>query len=252
VLPPVVDAPQSRSREAVAAPVRTSCIEQYLEVDEKRSCVTHTRVLQTGNVRSYRVESSQGGAVRSLRVDAAGEQILHAEMALDSGEAFACGAGHCPGISMGPYDSQGARSIVFEKARLSRAEDESVVVHGRLRTVPDDQLAASSCKGQVLLISQGPGTMHFCPDSGTGFDLDEHGGTTYRFTNHDGNTLSVSVSKAGALQAVELGKLACAVPSCSGVAITDRAFSFRGTTLIERGSDTNTAVLDGVVEMAPQ
>ena len=108
---------------AVASSETVSCVEQFLDVTaqekQQRSCVSRTQTITNGNVRTYRVES-QGGAVSSLRVDAAGDKILHAELSLGGGEPFACGAGQCGGISLAPYDSQGARAVVLSKARLSR------------------------------------------------------------------------------------------------------------------------------------
>jgi hypothetical protein len=302
VSPTVAEISQSPSDGAVTgrAPVAAAsgepvaCVEQFVDVTagekkQQRSCVSRTQTITNGNVRTYRVES-QGGAVSSLRVDAAGEKILHAELSMNGGEVFACGAGQCGGISLAPYDSQGARAVVFARARLSRpaqsaqlpesaqstrspppqsspsptqsaeaqSTEETVFVDGRLRTLPDDQLASSACAGQVLLVSQGPGTQHFCPDSGTGFDLDEQGGTTYRFTNHDGDTLSVSMNRSGALERVSLGNHACAAPACAGVSISPaaadgrREFGFRGTTLPGNASEATPALLNGTVVLGAQ
>ncbi len=273
--PTVAETSQSSSDGAVTrrAPVAAAsgepvaCVEQFVDVTagekkQQRSCVSRTQTITNGNVRTYRVES-QGGAVSSLRVDAAGEKILHAELSMGDGEPFACGAGQCGGISLAPYDSQGARAVVLAKARLSRpanesAEEDPSVVDGRLRTLPDDQLASSACAGQVLLVSQGAGTQHFCPDSGTGFDLDEQGGTTYRFTNHDGDTLSVSMNRSGALERVSLGNHACAARACAGVSISPatadgrREFGFRGTTLLGNASEATPALLNGTVVLGAQ
>ncbi len=169
----------------------------------------------------------------------------------------------CPGISFGPYDAQGARSILFEQARLSRA---AVNVETE-ESVRRDGPAAHDLRRSAVVLELRRGSAarqsrrrHRCisaPTPGQADDLDEDGGRTFRFTNHDGTTLAVSVNAAGALKRVAFGQHECRAPGCGGVRLApadaegSRRFSFSGTSLLEKGSDANSAVLNGVVVLAP-
>ncbi len=256
---------------ANAVPAQNStiaCQEQQISVladgRPQSICLGRTQVVQNGNVRTFRADE-QGGKGQWLRVDAAGETIIAVEMS-DAGQGnYTCKWSKCAGISIGPHDAQGARSIVFDKARLSRlkvvddeAADEFVALSGKLKTVPDDQLPATTCVGQLLHISVGAGTMHFCPDGGTGFDMEDDGGMTYRFTNADGGSVGVRMDRGGTLRQVEFGKFACKAPACVGVEIAPvhadggRRFAFRGTTLLERDGGAAAAILNGNIVLAPQ
>jgi hypothetical protein len=221
-------------------------------------------MVRNGSVRTYRVEG-EGGVVQELRVDIAGRMIVAARLGFDASTPFTCEGDRCVGIRVGPYDQQGARPIVFDNARLSRmargadgADEEVAVVTARLRTIPDDELPATACAGQILYISIGDGTAHFCPDSGTGFDIDPDGGRTYRFTNSDGDSIGVAVDKVGKLRRVEYGEFVCTAPACTGADISPagaggrRNFAFRGTTLVERDTADSSVILNGNVVLAPQ
>jgi hypothetical protein len=262
---PRPDAESSASAVAPASGGVSACQEQQLDVvmggKSRRHCVGRTQVVRNGSVRTYRVEA-HGANGASLKVDAGGGVILSAELGSADEAAFTCREGRCAGISMGPHDQQGARSILLDQVRLLRhkpdgAED-LAIVSGKLRTVPDDELASSTCVGQVLLISIGDGTVHFCPDAGTGFDLDDDGGKTYRFTNIDGGSLGVQLDKDDVLRKVEYERFACNGAACVGARVSpaepdgSRNFVFQGTTLVERDTGSAAAILNGNVVLAPQ
>ena len=245
---------------AEARQVPVICPDQSIEVvahdRSKTSCLSRTRAQQNGSVRTYRVEG-QDREGPSLTIDAAGEAILRAELVYSGGTTFSCLRDKCTGISVGPHDAQGARSLRLKGARLSYGE-ETALVNATLRTVPDDQMAGTSCTGQLLYISIGEGTVHFCPDAGSGFELQEDGSTAYRFMNGDGSTLSVRLGRQGALQSVEYGTFTCRSPNCAGVNVTPagaderRNFAFQGTVLTEQGAGATTALLNGNLILAPQ
>lgn len=268
------------------------CPDQRLDIAaegrSQRHCMSRTQVVQNGNVRTYRVEEELTGR-RELKVDAAGETIVAVELVMDAGDRFGCRWSHCKGVSVGPHDAQGARSIVFERTRLGAmvvsaerkefagaerdeaagaGRDEAdgaavgngaaVHVHGTLRTLPDDQLRATTCVGQILYISQGAGTQHFCPDGGTGFDVEDDGGRTYRFTNADGDSLGVGMDEGGALRSVEYKEFVCHGSACTGVHVAPggadgrRHFAFQGTTLLDRNSASVSVILNGNVVLEAQ
>jgi hypothetical protein len=245
-----------------------ACQEQQISISAngglQHLCLGRTQVVQNGNVRTFRADE-QGGKGQWLRVDAAGETIVSVEVNESGQGNYACKWSKCAGVSIGPHDAQGARSIVFDKARLSRmkvvvdeAVDEFVALSGKLKTVPDDQLPATTCVGQLLYISVGAGTIHFCPDGGTGFDIEDDGGMTYRFTNADGGSVGVRMDRGGTLRRVEFGSFACNAPACAAVDIAPadadgrRKFAFRGTTLLERDGGAASAILNGNIVLAPQ
>lgn len=182
---------------------------------------------------------------------------MRVELAYPDGGKFTCLRDKCGGISMGPHDAQGSRPIRFNGAKLARGE-QTAIVNGTLRTVPDDQVAGSTCVGQLLYISIGEGTVHFCPDSGTGFQLRGDGSTVYRFMNGDGKKVGVRLSREGALLAVEYDTFSCQAPNCTGVRVSpagadeQRTFTFQGTVLTEPGAGATSVVLNGNVVLAPQ
>jgi hypothetical protein len=112
--------------------------------------------------------------------------------------------------------------------------------------------------GQLLYISVGEGTVHFCPDSGSGFQRGRDGSTAYKFRNGDGNTVSVRLGREGALQSVEYRSFTCRPPNCAGVSVSPagaderRNFMFQGTVLTEQGAGVTTAILNGNLVLAPQ
>lgn len=255
-------APRQPMRAAVPAAAPVVCPDQSIEIaiegqPPRPSCMGATRTIPNGSVRTYRVEAQSGDA-SSLDVDVAGEAVMRAELLYPDGGKFSCLRDKCAGISMGPHDAQGARSIRLKGTKLTRDEGETAVVSGTLRTTPDDQVASTTCVGQLLYISVGEGTVHFCPDSGTGFQRQRDGSTTYKFRNGYGKSVAVHLSRQGALQSVEYRPFTCQSPNCAGVSVspagTDerRNFTFQGTVLTEQGADATTAILNGNLVLAPQ
>jgi hypothetical protein len=244
-----------------ASPAPVACPDQSVRISvgqkpPKTSCLNPTRTIQNGNVRTYRIDALDPDGPL-LRADVAGDSILRADLSYAGSGKFSCVREKCGGISMGPYDSQGARSLRFESAKLA-AGNETLVVSGTFRTIPDDQLSSTSCTGQLLYINIGAGTVHFCPDGGTGFEIQDDGSTTYRFINGEGKTLAVGVGRQGALQSVEYGAFSCRSPRCAGVRVSPasaegrRNFIFQGTTLTEQETGVATAILSGNIVLAPQ
>jgi hypothetical protein len=206
-----------------------------------------TRTIPNGSVRTFRIEPQDRDAP-TLIADAGDGAILRVELVYPDGGKFSCLRDKCGGISLGSHDAQGARPIRFNGAKLAR-DEQIAVVNGTFRTVPDDQVPSTTCVGQLLYISVGEGTVHFCPDSGSGFQLRADGSTAYRFMNADGKKVGVRVSREGALQAVEYDTFSCKVPDCSGVRVSQRNFMFQGTVLTAQGE---TAILNGNLLLAPQ
>jgi hypothetical protein len=263
--PAVVEAERARPQQSTGAAIRTAapvvCPDQSIEIaigrqPPRTSCLGQTRTILNGSVRTYRMETRDLGAP-SLNIDAGGGAILRAELLYPDGRKFSCRGDKCARISMGPHDAQGARSIQFKGAKLSRSE-QTAVVNGTFGTVPDDQVASTTCVGQLLYISVGEGTVHFCPDTGSGFQRDRDGSTAYKFRNGDGNTVSVRLSREGALQSVEYRSFICHSPNCAGVSVSPAAagerrnFVFQGTVLTGQGAGATTAILNGNLVLAPQ
>jgi len=240
-----------------------ACREQSIEVisgDEPvvTRCMSQTRATQNGSVRTYRVQG-QEPADSSLRIDAAGATILRADLVDAHGGLFTCGRGECAGISLSAHDAQGVRTLRLDRAKLTRTLDNQfMLVSGLLRTVPDDALAGTSCTGQLLYITVGDSTQHFCPDGGSGFDLQNDGAIAYGFMNGDGDTLSVQMRPEGGVQAVEYRSFGCRSQGCGGVSVTpgapdgSRNFIFQGTTLTDHATGTRLATLNGNVLLAAQ
>ena len=262
---PVGEAERTLPRQSMGAAIRAAapvvCPEQSIAIvivrqSPRTSCMGRTRTIQNGNVRTYRVEGQDRDAP-VMSVEAAGESILRARLAFADGRTFACLRDKCGGISIGPHDSQGARSVRFRNASLANGED-TAVVNATFRTTPDDQLASTTCVGQLLTISVGEGTVHFCPDSGSGFQLEDDGSIAYRFMNGDGNTVAVRLGREGALQSVEYGAFICRSPNCVGTSVSPgelgerRNFVFQGTVLTERNAGATAAILNGNLVLAPQ
>jgi hypothetical protein len=262
---PLSEAGIFQPREATGAATRVSapvvCPDQSLEIAidgqaPRASCFGQTRTIANGSVRTFRAEAQSQDAP-AVTVDAGDGAVLRVELVYPDDGKFSCLRDRCAGISLGQYDALGSRPIQFHGAKLTRAE-QTVLVNGSLRTVPDDQVAGTTCVGQMLYISVGEGTMHFCPDSGTGFQLRADGSTAYRFMNGDGKKVGVRLSREGALQAVEYDTFTCQAPACRGVSVSpagadgQRAFTFQGTVLTGQGAADASAILNGNVVLAPQ
>jgi hypothetical protein len=212
--------------------------------------------MANGSVRTFHLDPQDRDAP-TLTADAGGGSILRVELVYPDGGKFSCLRDRCIGISMGAHDAQGSRPIRLNGAKLTR-DEQTAIVNGTFRTVPDDQVAGTTCVGQLLYISVGEGTVHFCPDSGSGFQLRGDGSTAYRFMNGDGTKVGVRVGRGGVLQAVEYDTFRCQAPSCAGVRVSpagtgeQRNFMFQGTVLTEQGGGLSTAILNGNLVLAPQ
>jgi hypothetical protein len=263
---PVAEAAVTRPREeATGAATRPAvpvvCRDQSLDitVDEeapRTACLGKTRTIANGSVRTHRVEA-QGRDVPTVMVDTGDGAVLRVELVYPDGGKFSCLRDKCGGVSMGAYDTQGARPIRFSGAKLTRGE-RTASITGTLRTMPDDQVSGTTCVGQLLYISVGEGTLHFCPDSGSGFQMRPDGSIAYRFMNGDGKKVGIRVGRDDAVQAVEYDSFTCQMPNCSGVRVarigTDeqRSFTFQGTVLAEQGAGAASVILNGNLILAPQ
>ena len=262
---PVGEVGGARPREATGAAMRIAapvvCPDQSLEIAidrqaSRRACLGLTRTLANGSVRTFQVEAQDRDAP-AVTVDTGGGSVMRVELVYPDGGKFSCLREKCGGISMGPHDTQGSRSIHFNGAKLTRTE-QTALVNGMLRTAPDDQVAGNTCVGQPLFISVGEGTVHFCPDNGTGFQLRGDGSTAYRFMNGDGQKVGVRLSREGVLQAVEYDTFRCQAPDCRGVSVSpggageQRTFTFQGTVLTDQGAGVASAILNGTVVLAAQ
>lgn len=266
-------------RTAVAEPVRVApavespaiarraapfCLDQKMEVAaggvESQQCLGATHTVRNGSVVTYRVDPQDVGG-RWLSVEAAGKVIVSVQLGTGGQIAYQCARDQCSGIAMSSYDAQGARSIVLNDAILLResaahpGEQETALVTGQLKVLPDDQAPSTTCVAQVLVINVGDESVHFCPDGGTGFDVDADYGRTYRFTNGDGVSVSVDLDAHENLRRVEYGSYSCAAGDCNGVSVSApdtsgrRVFYFHGTVLTQDGA---AALLNGNLNLDPQ
>lgn len=260
VAPVAVAAPKSK-------PATTRCMDQRMEITVDgvpfQQCLGATHTVRNGSILTHRADPQDPDG-RWLNIEVGGKTIFAAQIGTGGRIDYQCERDKCSGIAVGPYDAQGARIIVLSNAALFRestthpGEQQTALVTGQIRVMPDDQSASTACVEQVLLINIGNETVHFCPDGGTGFDLDEDGGKTYRFTNGDGASVAVDTDPHEALRRVEYNGYSCLARACGGVSVSEpssngtRHFSFRGTMLVQGGADGASALLNGNLILDPQ
>lgn len=236
-------------------------------------CVGTTRVRQLGSVRTYEV---QAGGVEGwvLQVDVAGGELVKAGLAARDGRRYTCEAAQCSGLSLGRHDTRGVRSVTLEglvMARAAAAADpadstaQTAQVSGRLSVPSDDQVPGLACTGPSVSISAPDGSMQkFCGQGGAGFEVADDGSRHYRFQDHEGQTLTVSVAPDQRVSSVQFGAFACRGSACGGAStntaqpgndMAERSFYFGRTPLGDATAparSTPALIVDGTLVMPAQ
>lgn len=251
-----------------------ACPLQSLRITEpgaapRTVCMDATAVQQNGSVRSYLVRAgdSQGWQLRVDTVERALHQVL---LQARDGRQLGCQADDCGGqVQLRSRPTGGAGTLELHGLRLA-GPGGPVVLHGQLRLPADDQLPGLGCSGPALTLGSADGTLRrFCGQGGAGVEIADDGTWHYRFHDHEGRTLRVSVDTAQRVVAVEWPGAACRGSACSGVSIStststptsspdtppdplaERSFFF-GRTVLAGADGQATLVLDGSLRMPAQ
>ena len=270
--PPATPALPQPTRPGVPATTRwaAACPLQSLQITEpgaapRTVCMDATQLQQTGSVRSYLVRAgdSQGWQLRVDTVERALHQVL---LQACDGRQLGCQADDCgTQVQLRSRPTGGAGTLELQGLRLA-GPGGPVVLHGQLRLPADDQLPGMGCSGPALTLGSADGTLRrFCGQGGAGVEIADDGTWHYRFHDHEGRTLRVSVDTAQRVVAVQWPGAACRGSACSGVSVStptsspatppdplaERSFFF-GRTVLAGADGQPMLVLDGSLHMPAQ
>lgn len=246
------------------APGSPACKQQEIAITQagvrERQCVGAPQTRQMGSVHSYTVQA-EGDAKRWLRVDVADSAIVGVLLGSGAKSDFKCGAGDCSGVSLGKRDSLGVRTVSFDNLILQPTTSGGATPAGRPVTIdgglkiPATTLA---CSGpSIAIIATDSPETSFCPMGGVGFEVNDDGTRTYRFTSLDAGTILIRVTASKRVSEVEYaseaGQAKCAESACAGVVASvpaadgARTFDFAGAALTQPGSGNTVTTLTGTL-----
>lgn len=253
--------------DAVATPANCPLQSMTLARDgvpPQTICMDATRVQQSGSVRSYVVQpgDAQGW---TLQLDLVERRLLSASLKARDGREHACPSGQCQG-SVELVRSGAAQRLSVRGLRLPTGDSGTVVISAELRVPSDEQVPGLACVGPRVSIAAPDGTAEkFCGLGGAGVEIADDGRRHYRFQDHEGRTLTVSVNGEQQVVAIDFAPFGCRTPHCRGAStssaepdnpLAERSFFF-GRTALSEGSATESrgpggVVLDGSLVMPSQ
>lgn len=283
-------APAPLAATPAAPPPLPACPHQQVDIrtgtDTRRGCLSATRTLQNGSVRTYEA-LAQGVSSWHLAVDASGSRVLavrlrRTPLGTDPERLYACEGAACAGVTLGEPGPDGHRQlqiagtavaalapgqrwrpaqpgVPLRRAKNVDASTGTLNLQATLTLQPDRQDPALACADGGLRIVRGSSVVDFCALGGAGFELADDGRPRFLFRDLEGRTLVVAMAADGSVEQVTLGALACRAPACGGVAVqaagdaadpaVARRFAFSGTTLSARTPQQPGATLDGSVSL---
>ena len=267
---------------AAAATPPVSCPIQAMQLaldgaPPRTVCMAATLLQQTGSVRTFDVRAgdAEGWA---LRIDMADRSVMKVQLTARDGRTYACEAPGCAGrVEVVPPAAAGAGRIAVQDLRLApssvarppaAAVPAGAVLQASLRVPPDEQVPGLACTGPSATLASASGAAHrFCGQGGAGVEIADDGQRIYRFQDHEGRTLAITVGAEQRVVGVTWDGHACRGAACSGASTTsadpaddlaERSFHFGRTRLVEAGANAAAGggrpplILDGTLVMPAQ
>lgn len=254
-----------RGTAASARPSLVTCPYQQLDLvaadgTAQRACVATTRVLQSGDLRSYVLEP-QGVSDWTLRIDSGDGRALAASLSAPGRGDYRCEEDTCAGFSIGPRDAHGGRTLVVSQAVLTADDGAAMHLSASLKAPGDQQDADLACSEPgIAIVERSGAVLTLCPSGGGGVVRLEHERRIFSLRGSAGDTLLVGVDAAGAVDFVQIGALECQGLACSGATTqpggdpaseSGRRFSFSGTTVTDGLRGGAAALLNGSAVLPP-
>ena len=254
-----------RGTAASARPSLVTCPYQQLDLvvpngTAQRACVATTRVLQSGDLRSYVLEP-QGVSDWTLRIDSGDGRVLTASLSAPGRGEYRCEEDTCAGFSIGPRDAHGGRTLVVSQAVLTADDGAAMRLSANLKAPGDQQEADLACSEPgIAIVERSGAVLTLCPSGGGGVVRLEHERRIFSLRGSAGDTLLVGVDAAGAVDFVQIGALECQGLACSGATTqpggdpaseSGRRFSFSGTTVTDGLRGGAAALLNGSAVLPP-
>lgn len=254
-----------RGTAASARPSLVTCPYQQLDLvaadgTAQRACVATTRVLQSGDLRSYVLEP-QGVSDWTLRIDSGDGRALAASLSAPGRGNYRCEEDTCTGFSIGPRDAHGGRTLVVSQAVLTADDGAAMRLSASLKAPGDQQDADLACSEPgIAIVERSGAVLTLCPSGGGGVVRLEHERRIFSLRGSAGDTLLVGVDAAGAVDFVQIGALECQGLACSGATTqpggdpaseSGRRFSFSGTTVTDGLRGGAAALLNGSAVLPP-
>jgi hypothetical protein len=254
-----------RATAAPAQPSPVSCPYQQLDLvpahgKAQRACVATTRMLQSGDLRSYVLEP-QGVSDWTLRIDSGDGRVLAASLSAPGRGDYRCEEDTCAGFSIGPRDAHGGRTLVVSQAALAAEHGAAMSLSANLKAPGDQQDADLACSEPgISIVERSGAVLTLCPSGGGGVVRLEHERRIFSLRGAAGDTLLVGVDAAGVVDFVQIGALECQGLACSGVTTqpgddpaseSGRRFSFSGTTVTDGLHGGAAALLNGSAVLPP-
>lgn len=241
---------QSMQLALPGAPVRTVCMDA-------------TVVQQTGSVRSYvvRAGDAQGW---TLTIDMVERSVAGVSLQARDGRTFRCERPDCVGdVALSASGTAATGHITLRDLRLAGPGE--AILHASLRVPSDEQVPGLACTGPSTTISAPSGAAHrFCGQGGAGVEIADDGQRHYRFQDHEGRTLAITIDAEQRVTRIAWGGHACQGRACSGAStsstdpandLAERSFFFGRTALFEQGAGTAAKpalILDGSLVVPAQ
>lgn len=250
---------------APGKPALQTCPYQQLDLvtahgKVQRACVATTRMLQSGDLRSYVLEP-QGVSDWTLRVDSGDGRVMAASLSAPGRGDYRCEEDTCAGFSIGPRDVHGGRTLVVSRAVLMAEDGVAMHLSASLKAPGDQQDADLACNEPgIAIVERSGAVLTLCPSGGGGVVRLEHERRLYSLRGAAGDTLLVGVDAGGAVDFVQIGALECQGLACSGATTqpgddpaseSGRRFSFSGTTVTDGLRGGAAALLNGSAVLPP-
>ncbi|QAZ40715.1 hypothetical protein C1M51_15480 [Methylibium sp. Pch-M] len=254
-----------RGTAVPAKPSLMTCPYQQLDLvpangTVQRACVATTRMLQSGDLRSYVLEP-QGVSDWTLRIDSGDGRVMAASLSAPGRGDYRCEEDTCAGFSIGPRDAHGGRTLGVSRAVLTAEDGAAMHLSASLKAPGDQQDADLACNEPgVSIVERSGAVLTLCPSGGGGVVRLAHERRLYSLRGAAGDTLLVGVDAGGAVDFVQIGALECQGLACSGVTTqpgddpsseSGRRFSFSGTTVTDGLRGGAAAVLSGSAVLPP-
>lgn len=254
-----------RGTAAPTMPSLVTCPYQQLDLvpahgKAQRACVATTRVLQSGDLRSYVLEP-QGISDWTLRIDSGDGRVLAASLSAPGRGDYRCEEDTCAGFSIGPRDAHGGRTLIVNQAVLAAEHGTAMSLSASLKAPGDQQDADLACSEPgISIVERSGAVLTLCPSGGGGVVRLEHERRIFSLRGAAGDTLLIGVDATGVVDLVQIGALECRGVACSGVTTqpgddpaseSGRRFSFSGTTVSDGLRGGAAALLNGSAVLPP-
>lgn len=226
----------------------------------QRACVATTRMLQSGDLRSYVLEP-QGVSDWTLRIDSGDGRVLAANLSAPGRGDYRCEEDTCAGFSIGPRDAHGGRTLVVNQAVLAAEHGAAMSLSASLKAPGDQQDADLACSEPgISIVERSGAVLTLCPSGGGGVVRLEHERRIFSLRGAAGDTLLIGVDATGVVDFVQIGALECQGLACSGVTTqpgddpaseSGRRFIFSGTTVTDGLRGGAAALLNGSAVLPP-